>query len=137
MHESFWNRVDADGDCWLWQGYIGPKGYGQFGLTHRSKEYAHRMAWILLVGAIPQDKEIDHLCRVRHCVNPDHMQAVTGRTNKLRGYSFSGQQARQTECRHGHPFTRENTYIETNGQRHCKTCDADRHRRAYAVRNRL
>lgn len=80
----FWHYVQKTEDCWLWQGGKTYKGYGQFkvGLNHIA---AHRYSYILKHRAIPEGKQLDHLCRIRHCVNPDHLEPVTNRENVLRG----------------------------------------------------
>ena len=72
LGERFWSKVDANGDCWLWTASIRRDGYGAFRLNGRTK-YAHRLAWEALIGPIPDGRQIDHLCRARRCVNPDHM----------------------------------------------------------------
>jgi len=102
--------------CWLWVGYIGPKGYGRFG--HR---VAHRISYELFVGQIPSHLELDHLCRNRACVNPDHLEAVTSRENTLRGANHVAFQARQTHCKRGHEFNSINTRAY-RGRRVCKKC---------------
>lgn len=95
---------------------------------------AHRLVWELLVGPIPQGKQIDHLCRNHACVNPEHLDIVTQRTNLLRGFGAAGLNARKTECKNGHPFTPENTYLYPAGRgrgtwRNCRTCMAATKRR--------
>jgi len=91
--ERFWSKVaggkpGAAGECWLWIGAITKNGYGNFWLTDvKSNVFAHRWAYERLRGPIPTGLVIDHLCRVRHCVNPEHMEPVTIRVNSLRGMS--------------------------------------------------
>lgn len=118
-------RVDDSG-CWLWTATITPRGYGQFYLNGRIE--AHRAAWELLRGPIPEGLQIDHLCRVRACVNPDHLEPVTAKINCHRGFGPSGLNASKTECSHGHAYTPENTYLEFNKvgrtKRHCRACIA-------------
>lgn len=124
--ERFWAKVDASGDCWEWTAYKAPNGYGQFRINSpRKMEYAHRYAWAELVGPIPAGLELDHLCRVRHCVNPDHLEVVSPQTNTLRSVSPSSLQAKQTECIKGHPLVGENLYRWRN-HRLCKTCRKER-----------
>lgn len=98
-------------ECWLWQGSFYPDGYGR-----HSSSTAHRAVWILMRGAIPIGMTVDHVCRNRACVNPDHMELVTPRENTRRGFV-----ARQS-CRHGHPYTPENTRLR-GGTRECRACD--------------
>lgn len=112
---------DAE-ECWLWTASIHPTGYGQFQLGR-----AHRVAYELRNGPIPDGLTLDHLCRVRNCVNPDHLEPVTRKVNILRGMGLSAQRARQTHCTRGHPFDEANTHIRPNGTRRCRACDRARH----------
>jgi hypothetical protein len=82
--ERFWAKVDKTDTCWLWTGYVHPKGYGRFypgGGRGTQIVYAHRFSFELAHGPMPEGMEADHLCRVRHCVNPEHLEAVTRRVN--------------------------------------------------------
>ncbi|MEU5302229.1 HNH endonuclease signature motif containing protein [Streptomyces noursei] len=114
---------DAEGGCWEWTGGRTSDGYGTFWLDGR-QQYAHRVAYETLRGPIPDGLVIDHLCRNRACANPAHLEAVTNRTNILRGVGFCASRAQQTRCVHGHAFTAPNTYIAPNGTRKCRTCRA-------------
>ena len=119
----FWAKLDkTESGCWEWVGNILQSGYGQIAITHTHMELAHRFAYELLVGPIPEGLQLDHLCRVRHCVNPDHLEPVTARENVLRGNGIAAQSARQTHCIHGHPFDEGNTYLTKRGWRQCRTC---------------
>jgi hypothetical protein len=84
--ERFWAKVDRRGDdeCWPWLGAVNPNGYGAF--QWDGGQYAHRFAYELQIGPIPEGLTLDHLCRVRHCVNGAHLEPVTGQENTLRGY---------------------------------------------------
>jgi hypothetical protein len=119
----FWSKVEKTSTCWLWTAGT-CRGYGHF---HASRSVggrtlrAHRVAYELLRDPIPEGMHLDHLCRVRGCVNPDHLEVVTGATNTLRGISSPAINARKTHCRRGHEFTPENTYID-RGSRRCKAC---------------
>lgn len=80
----FWDKVDKTSTCWLWTGAMN-KGYGVFNTGNGTKE-VHRIAYQMLVGSIPSGLVIDHLCRVRNCINPDHLEVVTNRENVSRGF---------------------------------------------------
>ena len=118
---------DRDG-CWLWTGHVGPHGYARFD----GVAWAHRWSYEHFVGPIPVGLEIDHLCRNRSCVNPDHLEPVTRRENLLRGDTFASRNAAKTHCIHGHEFTPANTYVAAGGGRYCRTCRAERERRRKA-----
>lgn len=75
----FWAKVDKTGECWLWTGYVMPNGYGQFRLDGKAR-LVHRIS-ARMVAEIPEGMHIDHTCRVRRCVNPAHLQAVTQQQN--------------------------------------------------------
>lgn len=124
IQERFWPKVDKTDTCWLWTSTTTPNGYGQIsrGGRNAGMAYAHRVAYELLVGPIPEGLTIDHLCRVRNCVNPAHLEAVDHRTNVLRSESWTAINARKTECPHGHPYDDTNTVIGTKGERRCRTC---------------
>lgn len=117
--ERFWANVDKTEDCWLWRGYL-VSGYGQFNADNKAF-MAHRYAYEMLVGPIPPGLQLDHLCRVRNCVNPAHLEPVTVRENVLRGVGITAQFARATHCINGHEFTPENTGSQGKG-RYCRTC---------------
>jgi hypothetical protein len=114
---------EPNSGCWLWFGSDNGSGYGVFGLRHGHNVYAHRFSFELFKHMIPGGYEIDHLCGVRCCVNPDHLEAVLHRTNLLRSNNtFAGQHARATHCPAGHEYTKENTYVGPKGTRFCKPC---------------
>ncbi len=118
--EAYWLKVKKTDTCWLWTGAIANTGYGIF-WTGKNLTQAHRYQ----MGLIPQGMQIDHLCRVRACVNPAHLEIVTQRVNILRGESLFAAEAQQTHCVNGHEFTDENTYRRKSWSkgRMCKTCN--------------
>ena len=118
--ERFWPKVQKTETCWLWTGFK-RNGYGHFWVRGRLIQ-AHRFAYELLVGPIPTGLTLDHLCRNRSCVNPKHLEAVSMRTNILRGNNLSARYAQATHCVHGHPFDLFNTLIGRKGQRRCRAC---------------
>lgn len=110
--------------CWEWLAFL-TKGYGQIWWDGRLQA-AHRVVYELLVGPIPEGMTLDHLCRVRHCVNPTHCEPVTNRDNVLRGVGPSARAAVATKCVHGHAFDERNTYRHrVTGHRACRQCAAD------------
>ena len=129
--ERFWAKVQKDpSGCWLWAAYVMPNGYGKFGVSKECYAYAHRFSYQLAKGEIPEGLDLDHLCRVRHCVNPDHLEPVSRRANLLRGEGHPAKNAAKTHCPSGHPYDERNTYVwGTNRQ--CITC-----RREYDKRRR-
>lgn len=113
---------EPNSGCWLWFGAGNGWGYGSLG--RGGKAYAaHRLMYEALVGPIPPGLQIDHLCRVRSCVNPTHMEPVTQRVNLLRGQTVVARQAAQTHCVHGHAFTEDNTWVSKKGKRGCRACN--------------
>jgi hypothetical protein len=115
--------------CWLWIGSLNKDGYGTYnGFT------AHNFMFRRAGREIPEGLELDHLCRVRCCVNPDHLEAVTHKVNVLRGISPAAFHAKKTHCVHGHSFT--NAYVTrgTGGRlrRECRECKTTYGARHYA-----
>lgn len=117
----------APGKCWEWTGAKSKGGYGVLRVDGGAV-YAHRFSLKQAGGHIPAGRVVDHLCRRRHCVNPSHLEAVTMRTNILRGTSPSARAARRNACRFGHPYDLANTYIRPQGHRECRTCHAAQER---------
>ncbi|MCG7285380.1 HNH endonuclease [Cellulomonas sp. ACRRI] len=119
---AFWANVDRTPTCWLWTGYITNYGYGAFAPKRGVTKRAHRVAWEATNGPIPDGLVLDHVCRVRHCVRPDHLEPVTDGENTRRGIGPSALNSRKTKCSKGHPFTPENTRVVGDGRRSCWTC---------------
>jgi hypothetical protein len=113
--------VDRSG-CWLWPGPLNAYGYGVW----KRGTLAHRMVYELLAGPIASELTLDHLCRVRRCVNPAHLEQVPIAVNILRGTCNAAQNARKTHCDHGHPFDLLNTLVRRDGKRECRACAARR-----------
>ena len=118
--DRFWPKVKKTETCWLWMGFLNNWGYGLF--FDDVQIHSHRWAYIQAKGPIPTGLQIDHLCRVRHCVKPDHLEAVTLYVNILRGEGRSAQNARKTKCIRGHPLSGENLYVRPDGKRQCREC---------------
>lgn len=124
--ERFWSYVDKAGPdgCWLWTGTRKATGYGRFYVSpDRRDEAAHRFAYELLVGQIPDGLHVDHLCRVTRCVNPDHLEPVTQQENNRR------QAAARTHCPNGHPYDEANTYVSKRTGRLCRICSRQKQAR--------
>lgn len=115
----FWTKVEKTETCWLWKSACTQKGYGIIRLGGRSGRNAgaHRFAYEMCVGPIPDGLQIDHLCRVPACVNPDHLEPVTPQENVVRSARF-----RVTHCPRGHEYTEANTYYEKATKRRCRAC---------------
>jgi hypothetical protein len=135
-YSRFWAKVEKTETCWLWHGSIGYFGYGTFWLgRHCGKKagvYAHIFSYQMSIGKIPDGLQLDHLCRVRHCVNPDHLEPVTRKENILRGMSPMARQARQTHCIYGHSLA--DAWVSSTGHRLCRACNRRKSRALYARR---
>ena len=127
-----WRHIRrAPGGCWLWIGSVNENGYGTVGRWRGPQRRAHRAFYELLVGPIPDGLDLDHLCRVRRCVNPAHLEPVTRSENLRRSV-----RSMRLVCKKGHPLTPENTRVKSDGRRRCRTCqrEADRRREARRAR---
>lgn len=141
--ERFWEKVDLNGPipdyaphlgpCWLWTAAVNLRGYGRFAPRHGEVVLAHRWSCERVLGQIPSGLTIDHLCRVTGCVKPHHLEAVTCRTNLLRGDTITARNAAATHCPQGHAYDEMNTYhsLTRRGtpQRDCRACHRERERR--------
>jgi hypothetical protein len=107
--------------CWLWFGASQPSGYGQLWNGVRP-EQAHRVSFRLYRGEIPSGCEIDHKCRKRSCVNPEHLAAITHQKNILAGDTAMAANAKKTHCHQGHELAGRNLRI-VRGTRQCRLCE--------------
>lgn len=140
---SMWLGFDAYSEedrgyptpCWIYHKVPTQLGYAQMTMPDGSQPGAHRAFYEHFRGPIPEGLTIDHLCRVRRCVNPDHLEPVTRGENSLRGEGPAAQNARKTHCPRGHEYTPENTRVTPQGTRACRACARERRReeRAHAV----
>ncbi len=124
-HHRF--SVQDDG-CWVWKNNIKSNGYGSIWMDGRSRG-VHRVAYEIAVGPIPTGLQIDHLCRVRACMNPSHLEAVTSKENIRRGNTAQWQRDK-THCPSGHPYSGDNLYVH-GGKRYCRSCSRASSRRYY------
>lgn len=135
---TFWNRIErgAETSCWKWQGALVSTGYGQLRWFGRLTP-AHRVAYELANGEIPEGLLIRHTCDNPPCCNPAHLLTGTPADNaRDRTERGRHQSANQTHCKHGHLLAGENLYVSpTSGARGCRTCRRDARRRCDAKRN--
>jgi hypothetical protein len=122
----------TESGCWIWSGILYSTGYGCLWIEGKSK-LAHRVFYESLVEKIPTGLQLDHLCRVRCCVNPAHLEAVTGKENRRRGISPVGVNYRKTHCLRGHELSGHNIVIY-NGMRHCKQCNSIRSKKSIKLK---
>jgi hypothetical protein len=142
LRERFIAKVLKTDTCWLWTGATTASGYGNIMVSSQGgkKTYraAHRVSYELLVGQIPGKLSLDHLCRNRRCVNPQHLEPVTQRVNLLRGVGLTATNASKEHCLRGHEYTPNNTvvWIDKRGSitRKCRTCRRANERARYATR---
>lgn len=122
LPENFWSKT-ATYDCIVWTGAANTKGYGCFRVDGKT-ELVHRLAWEDARGPVPEDMTIDHLCRVRTCVNVDHLELVTIAENNRRKHVAGGAQV-DGKCARGHDLTEANAYRHPRGHIECKICRRD------------
>lgn len=134
LRDKVTSRVDIadmgyDSPCWISNRVAQPNGYTKLGVKGRTL-LTHRVAYEAFVGPIPDGLMIDHLCRVRACCNPAHLEPVDARENLVRGDTLTAHQVQQTHCLRGHPLSGENLYLRPDRfGRMCREC-RNMHRRA-------
>ena len=125
-------------DCWIWTGSSYGQGYGGVRIDtvteRKAPRAAYRVMYELYRGPIPEGLTIDHLCRVRKCVNPAHLEAVTCRENLRRGDGFIGRQMRRTRCPRGHLLI-EGNLVRYKTHKQCRICTLARRRLAWRNKN--
>ncbi len=122
--ERFLAKVEfTDMGCWLWKGSKDKDDYGRFEVN-KKPALAHRFSYEYFCGPIPDDLEPDHLCRNHPCVNPDHLELVSHGENIRRGdlKAMGNPRRIKDHCPKGHPYNKENTYIDRRGKRNCREC---------------
>ena len=114
----------TESGCWIWMKCVLSCGYGQIVIARKPRS-AHRTSYEVFRGPIPEGLQLDHLCRVRSCVNPDHLEAVTARENTLRTDGPTARNARLTHCKRGHEFLLDNVKRRPSRptERACRTCE--------------
>ena len=121
--KRFWGNVSkSENGCWEWLA-AKRNGYGILTINDKTK-MAHNISYEMLKGPIPRGLELDHLCRNRACINPDHLEPVTRKTNILRGQGLAAQNAQKTHCVNGHLLSGDNLFPNPakKGRRVCRLC---------------
>ena len=135
LEERFFAKVNKTETCWLWIGATNHLGYGQlWDVDTKRVDMAHRVSVRMSGREIPDGWEVDHLCRIPSCVNPEHLEPVTHAVNMERAPASAIQfQRAKTHCPQGHEYTPDNIYKKTNSSggisRECRACKADAQRR--------
>lgn len=126
--DRFWSQVGKGDCCWVWTGATNREGYGRF-YACRDSFLAHRVAWSITKGDVPQDKLVCHHCDNPKCVNPEHLFLGTNHDN-MQDMTAKGRHPKlqKTHCPHGHEYTPENTVLRGANQRRCLTCRREGHR---------
>ncbi len=126
VQERFERYVERTDTCWIWTGGRDRLGYGYFAVSTQRRDMAHRVAYELFVGPIPEGLVLDHFCCNPSCVNPEHLEAVTQGTNVIRSpISASGRNVRKIACPKGHAYDK----LTRDGLRRCSVCDRESERR--------
>ena len=118
--DRFLYKIKIDGNgCWVWLGGKS-NGYAYFWFKDKNVK-AQRFSYALFMGDLP-DLPLDHLCRNRACVNPEHLEPVSTKENVLRGIGITSKNFKKTYCKNGHAFSQKNTYFRPTGGRSCIIC---------------
>ncbi|KKK62121.1 hypothetical protein LCGC14_3007490 [marine sediment metagenome] len=138
--ERFWSKVNKQGpipeyaphlgSCWLWTAGCNDSGYGLFWEDGKPVR-AHRWAYEQEHDLIPEGKQLDHLCRTRHCIRASHLEPVTCRENLMRGDTLAAREAKLMYCPQGHSYDEENTYVYPQGRRECRECRRQRRKASH------
>jgi hypothetical protein len=115
-------KIDAKTGCWNWTAGIDKDGYGRFYYDERKGGRAHIFSYRHFIGPVNPALTIDHKCRNRHCVNPNHLRQITGLENTMIGVGPGPTNLKKTHCPKGHPYDSKNTYIDKRGFRYCRIC---------------
>lgn len=136
IQDRLWRHIEPEpmSGCWVWVANRYVAGYGQTSVGSKTdgsvrKKYVHRLMYELMRGPIPVGLNIDHLCRMPSCVNPDHLEPVTQRENLLRGEGIIARASKATHCPYGHSLDDAYVYY---GKRRCRPCAVERSRRQRA-----
>lgn len=115
-------KVVAQGECWEWTGSKTRNGYGQLKIGGVAM-MAHRAFYEHFITEIPDGLDLDHLCRMRACVNPWHLDPVSRSVNLYRAETLGKYNLKKTHCPHGHEYSAANTRFTRTGSRCCRTCE--------------
>jgi len=129
--ELFWAKVDKTPGCWNWTAAKDRDGYGVWSVRQEGKlkQYrVHRISLMQTHNGLDESLTVDHLCKNKACLNPEHLEQVTLAENIRRSTSFNGS---KTHCNNGHEFTAENTYLRRGTHRSCKACHANNELQRY------
>jgi hypothetical protein len=121
----FWKKVNKTSGCWLWVAFLSKGGYGRFQLRDKVPVQAHVFSYEEIIGPVPKGLQLDHLCRTRNCVNPDHLEPVTPLINVGRGMSPGAIAQRTDMCSKGHPYVEGSYKSNSQGWRVCLVCRVD------------